>query len=237
MTADPRAGVFITLEGIEGTGKSTQARLLSEAICRRGLRVVSTREPGGTRIGSEFRRILLGMDFSEISSSAELFLYMADRAQHMAEIIVPALAEGKVVVCDRFADATMAYQGYGRGLSRETIRLLNDAATSRQKPHLTVLLDVEDVPGSLRRAVERNLQEGTNGREDRFEREEMDFHCRVRDGYRALAAEEPERFRVIDASRTVGEVHESVIAAVDARLASPGNRVSAGAGPDGVGRG
>ena len=143
---------------------------------------------------------------------------MADRAQHMAEIVFPSVEAGKAVICDRFADATLAYQGYGRGLDRETIRRLNEMATFGQKPHLTLLLDAEDVAGSLRRAVERNIEEGTDGLADRFEREDIDFHRRVRDGYRALASEEPERFRVIDAGRSVEEVHAALLAAVDAAL-------------------
>lgn len=217
-----KKGFFITFEGVEGTGKSTQAALLGKALHQAGHRVVQTREPGGTRLGVELRKILLGVGYSEISPSAELFLYMADRAQHMAEVVSPALEERMIVVCDRFTDATVAYQGFGRGISRERIHLLNDEATSHRRPDLTVLLEVKDVAEGLRRAVERNLREGLEGREDRFEKEQLEFHLRVQTGYRFLAASDPSRFRVISSEGPVEEVHRKIRAAVEEALAGLG---------------
>lgn len=204
-------GFFLTLEGTEGTGKSTQARRLGEELVRRGWSVVLTREPGGTRLGERLRSILLDADYGEISSSSELFLYMADRAQHVAELIAPALEGGRIVICDRYADATMAYQGSGRGIPRPVIAELNERATRGCRPDLTILLDMEDVAAGLRRAVRRNEEEGLSGVEDRFEGEEMDFHRRVRDGYRALAAEEPDRIRTVPASLSVEETGDSIL--------------------------
>lgn len=203
-------GFFLTLEGTEGTGKSTQARLLGDELAGRGWSVVLTREPGGTRLGKRLRSVLLDADYGEISPSSELFLYMADRAQHVAELINPALEEGKIVICDRYADATMAYQGSGRGIPRPVIADLNERATLGRRPDLTILLDMEDVAAGLRRAVRRNEEEGLSGVEDRFEGEEMAFHQRVRDGYRALADEEPHRIRTVPASLTVGETAERI---------------------------
>jgi dTMP kinase len=204
-------GFFLTLEGTEGTGKSTQARLLGEELVRRGWPVVLTREPGGTRLGERLRSILLDADYGEISSSSELFLYMADRAQHVAELIAPALEGGSIVICDRYADATMAYQGSGRGIPRPVIAELNERATLGCRPDLTILLDMDDVAAGLRRAVRRNEEEGLSGVEDRFEGEEMEFHQRVRDGYRGLAAEEPDRIRTVPASLSVEETGDSIL--------------------------
>jgi dTMP kinase len=136
---------------------------------------------------------------------------MADRAQHVAEVILPALDAGKVVICDRHADATMAYQGFGRGIARSVIRTLNDRATGGLGPDLTILLDMEDVAAGLRRAVERNEQEGLSGLEDRFEGEAVEFHRRVREGYRILAGEEPGRIKVVPASLPVEETHRMLL--------------------------
>jgi dTMP kinase len=207
-------GFFLTFEGTEGTGKSTQVALLGTALRREGREVVVTREPGGTVLGGELRRVLLGSALGPISSEAELFLYLADRAQHVAEVIAPALAGGKVVICDRFSDATMAYQGFGRGLDRQMIERLNAAATSGTLPELTLLLDMPDVEEGLRRAVGRNRMEGVAGVEDRFEHEEIAFHRRVQEGYRRLAAEEPGRFRLFSATLPVEDLHGTILSAV-----------------------
>jgi len=206
-----RRGLFITFEGTEGTGKSTQAALLEKELRRRGKSVVLTREPGGTKLGEDLRAILLGHSHGGLSACAELFLYMADRAQHVDEIIAPALAEGKIVICDRFVDATVAYQGFGRGLSRETIDLLNREATSGRVPDLTLLLDMQNVESGLARALKRNSEEGTSGREDRFEREEMEFHRRVQDGYRKVAEEEPRRFTLFSATLSIEELRIRIL--------------------------
>ena len=209
-----RQGFLITFEGTEGTGKSTQAALLEEELLRRGKNVVLTREPGGTKLGEDLRAILLGHSHAGLSAGAELFLYMADRAQHVDEIVAPALADGKIVICDRFVDATVAYQGFGRGLARKTIDLLNREATSGRMPDLTLLLDMQKVEGALARALKRNSEEGTSGREDRFEKEEMDFHRRVQDGYRKVAEEEPRRFTLFSAGLSIEELRNRILARV-----------------------
>jgi dTMP kinase len=213
-------GFFLTFEGTEGTGKSTQVALLSAALRREGREVVVTREPGGTALGGELRRILLGTALGPISPEAELLLYLADRAQHVAEVIAPALAGGKVVICDRFSDATMAYQGFGRGLDRQMIERLNAGATSGTLPELTILLDMSEVEEGLRRAVGRNRREGVAGVEDRFEQEEIAFHLRVQEGYRKLAAEEPGRFRLFPAMLPIEDLHGMILTSVRGCLRS-----------------
>ena len=207
-------GFVLTFEGTEGTGKSTQVALLSAALRREGREVVATREPGGTALGAALRRILLGTALGSISPEAELFLYLADRAQHVAEVIAPALAGGKVVICDRFSDATMAYQGFGRGLDRQMIERLNAAATAGTLPELTLLLDMSEVEEGLRRADGRNRREGVAGVEDRFEQEEIAFHLRVQEGYRRLAAEEPGRFRLFPAMLPIDDLHGMILSSV-----------------------
>ncbi len=203
-------GLFVTFEGTEGTGKSTQIRLLKEALIRAGRRVVATREPGGTRLGKGLRQILLGLEYRDISPAAELFLYLADRSQHLAEVIAPALEGDGVVLCDRFADATLAYQGYGRGLDLDFVRRVH-LPSAGQKPDLTILLDLDDVGEGLRRSRGRHAREGTDGIEDRFEREEMEFHRRVRHGYLELAAAEPGRIKILPADLPASELHRKIL--------------------------
>jgi dTMP kinase len=212
-------GLFITFEGTEGTGKSTQAALLAENLRGEGRRVMITREPGGTRLGEELRRILLGDGFEELDPTAELFIYMADRAQHVAQVILPALDEGKVVICDRFTDATVAYQGEGRGLRREMIESLNAEAALGLVPDLTILLDFEDVAEGLGRAAERNRREGKDGPGDRFEGKEVDFHRRVQQGYRSLAKTDPARYRSLAANLALEDLHAQIMALVREALA------------------
>jgi dTMP kinase len=223
-----RRGLFITFEGTEGTGKSTQAALLEEELRSRGETVVLTREPGGTPLGRELRAILLGLSHADLSAKAELFLYMADRAQHMEKVIAPSLSGGAIVICDRFTDATAAYQGFGRGLEPSTIETLNHAATSGRLPDLTFLLDLQDVSAGLERAMERNADEGTSGVEDRFEREALDFHRRVRDGYRAIAEANPERFTVLSAALSVEELRRRILGRVLEILQDGGAKGQAG---------
>lgn len=183
--------LFITFEGSEGCGKSTQAKALWRKLARLGIPVELTHEPGGTALGNQLRRTLKMGHQDKISPLAELFLFAACRIQLVTEVIRPSLQQGKVVICDRFADSTTAYQGYGRGLALETIKKINELATQEVKPNLTILLDIPTQKGLGRK------QSTTN---DRFEAEDIVFHNKVRDGYLKLAAGEPERWLVIDAT-------------------------------------
>ena len=205
-------GVFITFEGTEGTGKTTQVRLLAADLRAMGRRVLVSREPGGTAFGRTLRGLLLDPAGATIAPWAELFLYLADRAQHTREVIAPALERGEVVLCDRFQDATVAYQGHGRGLDATFIGEAGSRAAGGLVPDLTFLLDFDEVADGLVRARRRQQDDGTAGLEDRFEREELAFHRRVRDGYRALAAAEPRRIRVLPAGRPIEELHALVLA-------------------------
>ena len=209
-------GFFITFEGIEGCGKTTQLRLLSGRLQTAGEQVTSTREPGGCPIADQMRAILLDAGNSAITPLAELLLYAAARAQHVQEVIAPALARGEIVLCDRFTDATLAYQGHGRGLHLATITELNRLATGGVEPKLTLLIDCP-VEVGLARAMAR-IEAGSGAREERFELESVRFHERVRAGYLGLAADFPERFVVIDGSGGVAETEKLVATALAARL-------------------
>ncbi len=210
--------MFITFEGIEGTGKSTQIkRLVDWLTSERGRTVTVTREPGGSRLGAELRRILLSMESRDLTGTSELFLYLADRAQHVATVVRPALSDGKVVVCDRFADSTVVYQGYGRGLDPRLLHKLNDVAVEGTWPDLTILMDIEPALG-LNRALTRNVRENKAQAEGRFEAEDLEFHTRVREGYLTWAALHPQRFAVVDAAPGPDEVFTAVRAAVEAKL-------------------
>jgi dTMP kinase len=183
-------GLFITFEGGEGCGKSTHSRLLLKKFEQRNVPVVLTHEPGGTALGDELRRALKKRRNSFISPQAELFLVAASRAQLVAEVIRPALQEGKVVLCDRFTHSTMVYQGYGRGLDFTAIQMVNNMATRNLNPDLIIFLDIPPKQGLARK---RSLK-------DRFELEDLSFHRRVREGYLKMAKAEPDRWLVIDAS-------------------------------------
>jgi dTMP kinase len=209
-------GAFITFEGIEGSGKSTQIALLANYLTTRGVRHVLTREPGGTSIGDHVRKILLDPANRSLDPTAELLLYAAGRAQHLSEIIMPALAGGTNVLCDRFSDATLAYQGYGRGLEVEMIRSLDRIVTAGMHPDLTLLFDIEAASG-IARARGRNNSRGLEA-EARFENEELAFHERVRQGYLTLVAQEPDRIQVVDASSSPEAIQEKVRKIVDERL-------------------
>lgn len=215
------SGLFVTFEGTEGSGKTTQVALLADALRSEGRTVVVTREPGGTPFGVRLRGMLLEPGDDPPAPYAELFLYLADRAQHVRDRIVPALRGGGIVLCDRYADATAAYQGAGRGLDREVIALANRCATGGLGPDLTILLEFERVEVGLERARRRQAGDGTAGVEDRFERERVEFHRLVRQGYRVLAAAEPDRFTVLPAELPVGELQARIGAAVRGRLAPP----------------
>ena len=207
-----KRGKLITFEGIEGSGKSTHARLAAEALRSAGCEVVQVREPGGTRLGEAIRLILSRKGGAEkIAPRAEMLLFMASRAQLVQSVILPALTRGAHVVCDRFADSTAAYQGYARGCDLQLIRKINAFAVQSLVPDLTILLDLE-VGAGFRRRHARNRRQGTA--RDRIESEGMDFHRRVRLGYLDLAGRAPGRFAVINAARPVGRVHAEVWRAV-----------------------
>jgi dTMP kinase len=207
---------FITFEGVEGCGKTTQIRLLVRRLEGDGHAVTVTREPGGCPIADQIRNILLDADNNAITPLTELLLYAAARAQHLAEVVAPALEAGGIVLCDRFTDATIAYQGYGRRLDLAVIHKLNQLATGGMRPDLTILLDCPAETG-LKRAISR-INSAPGAREERFELESLQFHQRVRDGYLALAQLEPERFVIIDAAAGIPETEEAVAAVVLARL-------------------
>jgi len=210
--------MFITFEGIEGTGKSTQIALLKEYLKSAGRSVRTTCEPGGSRIGAELRAMLLSLANRDLCPQAELFLYLADRAQHVAQVVRPALEAGEIVLCDRFADSTVAYQAYGRGLDAEMLHGLNAMAVDGRWPDLTILLDLDPAVG-LKRAVDRNKAECKTVAEGRFEAESLAFHGRVRQGYLKLAERFPQRIRIVDASGTVDEIAVAVRQLVEQRLA------------------
>jgi dTMP kinase len=209
--------MFITLEGTEGAGKTTLLPALVGFLQDRGHDCVVTREPGGTPTGLKIRTILLDPGNSGMTPETELFLYAADRAQHVGTVIRPALAAGKTVICDRFIDATEAYQGEARGLDRELISLLNRVATGGLKPDLTILFDLPPEVG-LARAWERINRNGNGAADHRFETEDLDFHHRVRNGYLAIAAREPERFVIINAGGSEDEVRAALLGGVEKRV-------------------
>jgi dTMP kinase len=201
--------MFITLEGIEGCGKTTQIKHLSAFFKDRGQPCVVTREPGGTDIGREIRSILLNPSSKGIVPKAELLLYMADRAQHIERLVKSSLADNKVVLCDRYFDATVVYQGYARGLDTGFICELHRLILEDFKPDITLLLDLEPRIG-LARAWQELNSGNRSGRESRFEEETLSFHEKVRAGYLELARQEPERFRIIDASKAEMQVQADI---------------------------
>ena len=200
---------FIAFEGIEGCGKTTQIRMAGEYLAAQGFICLTTDEPGGTPLGKIIREMLLNIGPYAISHRAELLLFVAARVQHVQDVIMPALEQGKWVLCDRFIDATLAYQGFGRGLDLTVIKDLHDFSSASLTPALTILLDLP-VEEGLRRALGRIAQLHGVDREDRFEREDLTFHQRVREGYLTLAAEHPERYRIINAARELAAVHRDV---------------------------
>ncbi len=211
-----RGGLFITLEGTDGSGKTTQLERLIRRLEEAGYGVTRTVEPGGTAIGGEIRRILLDSKNSGLDARAELLLYFASRAQNVAEVIRPALAAGRVVVCDRFTDSTLVYQGAGRGLGREAVEALHQIACGNLQPDLTIYLDI-DLETGLERALARN-RSAAGPDESRMDKQAIDFHQRVRTAYLALAEREWQRFRLIDARGGVEEVAQAVWAAAEPAL-------------------
>ncbi len=225
MSAVPRGaggGAFLTVEGPEGAGKTTQSRLLVQHLRGAGHTVVHTREPGGTIIGEQIRALLLDPRHREMAPRTEMLLFAASRAQLVAEVIVPALAQGAIVVCERYVDASVAYQGVGRGLGVDAVREVNAEATGGLSPDLTLLLDVDPAAGLHRAHGASGEPEGGRGWDggDRLEREPPEFHTRVREGFLALARNEPQRIRVIDARGPVDDVQREIRRAVDGFLRS-----------------
>ncbi len=208
---------FITFEGIEGSGKTTQIALLAEHLQKQGRQVVRTREPGGCDIADQIRAILLDPRNSALESTPELLLYAAARAQHVSEVIRPALKAGQLVLCDRYIDATLSYQGHGRRLDISLIEELNRVAAGSTRPQLTVLIDLP-VETGLSRALARE-KEARDSSEGRFEREELDFHQRVRNGYLGLAAQEPDRFILVDGTASIAVMAVEIAERVDHFLA------------------
>ncbi|MBQ8756059.1 MAG: dTMP kinase [Lentisphaeria bacterium] len=210
-----KCGKFITFEGPEGAGKSTQVRMLGAFLERSGIACVITREPGGTPLAEELRSIVKGFSGSEtVHPETELLLIEAARAQHAGEVIAPALAQGKWVLCDRFFDSTTAYQGGARGIDRTIIDTLNRFAAKSCIPDLTVLMDLAPEAGFARAAVRQETQ----GEHDRFELEKIDFHHKVRNAFLACAAAEPQRFRVVNADRSIEEIHREIVEIVTKSL-------------------
>jgi len=209
--------MFITFEGIEGTGKSTQIKKVKEYLESMGKEVFVTLEPGGSRIGQELRKMLLHVDNKDITPITELFLYLADRAQHIGQIIKPQVEAGKVVLCDRFADSTIVYQGYGRGLDTRVLKDLNEVAVDGLWPDLTVVLDIDPEIG-LKRAMLRNIEDGKAKEEGRFEAEHISFHNRIRQGYLTWAALNHNRMEVVSAANTPDDVFARIKEVIDARL-------------------
>lgn len=206
---------FITFEGPEGSGKTTQIGLLREALSARGIPARFTREPGGTPIGEVIRDLLHDVRYRDMAPETEILLYSASRAQHVSEVILPALQSGELVVCDRFSEATYAYQGYGRGLDLEQLRRITRFATGGLQPDMVLYLDI-DVRAGLERK-RRDRQDG-RGEWNRMDQESLAFHHRVREGYLALARAEAGRWRVVDASLPVETVHQVILGHVESLL-------------------
>lgn len=200
-------GLFITFEGADGCGKTTQLKLLAEYLQKNGVDVLVTREPGAKGLGEKLRDILLNYD-GVVSDRCEAFLFLADRAQHIDTIVTPAVDAGKIVLCDRHIDSTAAYQGYGRGQDIERINKLNMIATSGKKPDLTIVFDI-DAETSLARV---------GSTKDRMESSGIEFFNRVRDGYLKIAAQETARVKVLDATKSIDEVQQDVIELINSKL-------------------
>lgn len=207
-------GKFITFEGIDGSGKSTQLRMLASDLRARGVEIISTHEPGGTPLGRRLREAFLETE-ETVAPRAELLLFAADRAQHVEFLIKPALSEGRTVISDRYADATFAYQGAGRGFEEETVNEVIALATGGLKPDLTLFFDI-----SVERALGRmNSHSGNERIQNRMDLETAEFYTRVREAYLGIAEREPERFKIVDANGSVDEIHRTVAEIVNGFLA------------------
>lgn len=215
-------GLFLTFEGIEGSGKSSQCRAAAQWLRRQGYSVLETREPGGTPVAEQLRSALLARQQEPITPWAEAMIVLASRSQHVAQVIQPALAEGTIVLCDRYADSTMAYQGYGRGLDRTLLTAMNRVASHSLTPHLTLLLDVP-VDVGLQRRHHNQLEI------NRIDAESLRFHERVRRGFRALAEQHPRRIRLIDGHRAPELITLDIEQAVNRLLRTRASRPNTGA--------
>jgi dTMP kinase len=205
------AGLFVTLEGIDFCGKTTQAKKLASYLRKKGYKVLLVREPGGDRVAEKVRKVLLSQENSEMTPRTELLLYQAARSQLTEKVILPSLEEGRVVICDRYSDSTLAYQGYGRGLDKRMIRYLNSVSTSGLSPDLTILLDVP-----VKTAQERGTRK--KGRRDRLEKEGIEFHLRIRSGFLKIARLNRRRMKVVDGTENVEETWQKVRKVVDSFL-------------------
>jgi dTMP kinase len=201
-------GRFISFEGIEGCGKTTQIGLLSSYLTKKQVSFTVTREPGGTAVGEGIRRILLNSETIHLTAASELLLFYASRSQNITEKIIPSLARGEMVICDRFYDASTAYQGYGRGIPIDFIDKVTDLVCNDYRPQLTVLLDIDPAVGLLRARARNHARSEDEGR---FEMEDLEFYTRIRNGYLEIARSEPERVKVIAADRPVEEVHRDIL--------------------------
>ncbi len=215
MSAYP--GAFLTFEGVDGSGKTTQLQLLAERLQAEGYTVVRAQEPGGTRVGNEIRKIVLDAVSTDLRAVPELLLYFASRAQNVDEVILPALQSGHVVLADRFTDASVAYQGYGRGLGAEMVMALDRIACRGLRPELTFLIDI-DVETSVERALGRNA--GAPRNESRFESENLEFHRRVREGYLEIQRTDPRRVMLIEGRRPPQEIATEIWALTEGFLAA-----------------
>jgi dTMP kinase len=200
-------GLFITFEGPDGSGKSTQIELVADFLRRKGYNVYCTREPGGTSIGNQIRDVLHNVKNTEMSPRAEILLYSASRAQLVEQVILPRLAQGDIVLCDRYADSTYAYQGYGRELDFDTLRTITGFATQNLKPNLTIYLDLDVAAGLQRKADANAAGEGEWNRMDQLK---LDFHQRVHRGYLKMAKNEPERWLVVNAAGSIEDINRSI---------------------------
>ncbi|WP_448543826.1 dTMP kinase [Roseiflexus sp.] len=215
--------LFVTFEGPEGSGKSTQARLLYESLHARRFPVILTREPGGTRIGDLIRRIVLDLQHTEMAPTTEMLLFSAARAQLVSEVIRPYLEQGGIVLCDRYADSTFAYQGYGLGRDLAELRVITAAATGGLRPDITFYLDISAAEGlerKRRKGVRSTGQHGASNEWNRLDARELEYHQRVEAGYRELIARDPERWRVLDARQSIEALAEQIAAIVEPYLAS-----------------
>ncbi len=204
-----RRGIFISLEGVEGCGKSTQAKLLADYVSELGYPVILTHEPGGTPIAEQIRAILLDPQNTDMTATTELLLYLASRAQHTSQLILPALSEGKIVVCERFSEATLVYQGYARGFDLNLLEQVNRIATRGLETDLTLILDLDAADGFSRKA---------GSSLDRLENEDADFHNKVREGYLKIAQKEPQRIKVINAQDSIQNVHNQIKRYVEQKI-------------------